>query len=224
MIHTSTHCIQKWSSLHSTSARQQILTTFYLAQIQPNLWDWQKTTVMLAHYKSLFNSTDSNIQFQNCHPPNPNYELIFKRKITFLGAFYEDVVPTVGGAPSASLPHKFWCPWIVVCPQLLLLLGNELFQVQYTHPRPFQLWHWTKWATELDDDMCGGSKSQNTQSSPVSPSFSDTLPEHTEQSYLSEFCNPQALQQCSWPDREQCMAAVPPQRAICFSGACLCAK
>lgn len=32
-------------------------------------------------------------------------------------------------------------PWIVVCPGLLLLLGNELFQVQYTHPHPFQLWH-----------------------------------------------------------------------------------
>lgn len=210
----------KFSPLHFC---QTANPNHLLAQIQPNLWDWQKTTVMLAHYKSLFNSTHSNIQFQNCHPPNPNHELIFKRKITFLGAFYEDVVPTVG-VPSASLPHKFWCPWIVVCPGLLLLLGNELFQVQHAHLHPFQLWHWTKWATGLDDDTCGGSKSQSTQSSPVSPSFAVILPEHTKQSCLSEFCNPQELQQCSWQDREQYMAAVLPQRAICFSGACLWAK
>lgn len=61
--------------------------------------------MILAYYKSLFNSTDSNIQFHNCCPPNPNYKLIFKRKITFLGAFCEDDVPAVGGVPSASLPQ-----------------------------------------------------------------------------------------------------------------------
>lgn len=35
------------------------------------------------YYKSLFNSTDSHIQLQNYHPLNLNYELLFKRKITF---------------------------------------------------------------------------------------------------------------------------------------------
>lgn len=157
----------EWPSLHSTSARQQILTTFQLKSSQifwtdkKQLWCLHITKPYLIPQTQTFNSRTAILQIPII--------VDFQKKNQFLGAFYEDVVPTVGGVPSASLPHKFW--WIVTYPGLLLLLGNELFQVQYTHPLPFQLqWHWTKWATELDDDTCGGSKSQNTQSSPVSPS------------------------------------------------------
>ena len=54
---------------------------------------------------------DSNIQLQNCHPLNPNYELIFRRKKShFLGAFPEDVVLTVRGLTSDNPVCKSWCP------------------------------------------------------------------------------------------------------------------
>lgn len=121
----------------------------------------------MEHYKSLFNSTDSNIQLQNYHLLNPNYELIFNRQSRFLGAFSSKSKtsylrqPTT---PSSNAP-TYWCAkeW-----PYNLAMNYLTFNTCIAFPSSCGTL--TKQAAELDNDMCGSSKSQlhcwNTQNSP----------------------------------------------------------
>lgn len=176
------------------------------AQIQPNLLDWQKTTVMLAYYKTLFNSTDSNIQFQNCHPSNPNYSWFSKEKSISWCLLWR----CCSNSRRCSLSQ----------PTTQVLMDSDVSRIA------FIAWQWTISSSIHTPPSLPASVALNEMSHRARwwHVWRFKEPEHTEQSCLSQSCNPQELQQCSWQDREQCMAAALPQRAMCFSGACLCAK